>query len=150
MKTSWVIISALCLMVGVRVSADTSSTTTSAGSVSATPQVSSKGTKYSGKKKAISRPTPKATAIPVATPSVNPTIQPNLSATQLPASTSKIFSDNMDLYDRVGAPGDLRQAVAVAIKTLGSSLLKHDRSIFLWMGKVTSGSDDIRQNAYVR
>jgi hypothetical protein len=48
----------------------------------------------------------------------------------------------------VGANGDLRKAVALASKTLGNSFTKHDRSVFLWLSRVTDGEG--RDNAYLR
>lgn len=71
---------------------------------------------------------------PVATPTATPVVHQN-------------FSSNIRLYDRMDAPGDLRRAVTLAAKTAGASLAKHDRSVFLWLGRVTDG--DSRQLNYI-
>jgi hypothetical protein len=68
--------------------------------------------------------------------------------TATPTQPPSIFSASLHLYDRVGAPGDLRKAVALASKTLGSGFSKHDRSVFLWLSRVTDGEG--RDGAYLR
>ena len=116
------------------------------------------GSKHQKKAKTTAQATPQVTLSPtvvssptvVAKPSLTPTVSPQEKAVTraTPAPTPSDFSTNIRLYDRVGAPGDLRQAVALASMTLGSSSLKHDRSVFLWLGKITNGEN--RQAAYIR
>jgi hypothetical protein len=120
-------------------------------SVSSTPATTSTGKTHKKKKKKSPAPTPQptaqATAAPTAVPSAAKVMAP---AAQAASSAPKVFSDNPRLYDRVGAPGDLQKASVVAAQTLGSSMAKHDRSVFLWLGRVTNGSDNERDNSYIR
>jgi hypothetical protein len=146
MKKSLVSISVFCvaglLMTTTEVLADNSTPTTVS-----TPGTTSSGSKHS-KKKASPTPTAQVSAPPQVSPT--PTATPKATATPSASSASVIFTGNQRLYDRVGAPGDLQKALAVAVKTTGSGSMKHDRSVFLWLGKVTSGSDNDRANAYIR
>src|SRR5579859_1945625 len=122
--------------------------TTSSGS-------SSKGTKQK-KKKGVPTPTPQATAAVTVQPTpqalVKPTVTPKASSTTAPMAVSNatLFSGNGRLYDRVGAPGDLQKAISAAAKAIGMGPLKHDKSVFLWLGRVTNGSDSVRDNSYIR
>lgn len=150
MKKSLALVSAFCVtaffMAGIEVFGDNS--TPVAGSSSTT---TSTGSKHKGKKKASVTPTPQPTT--QATPQgPSPTATPKAIATPTPitSTTSTLFSGNERIYDRVGAPGDLQKAIAAAAKTTGSSQVKHDRSVFLWLGRVTNGSDSDRENAYIR
>jgi len=129
--TSFVV---LCIAVSIQVQADTT-------------------TKHTKTKKAVVTPTPQVTveSTPAVTAKTSPTpsavvMKPTATPTAVPAPS--LFSSNTMLYDRVGASGDLRQAVALASTTLGSSLSKHDRSVFLWLGKAVNGEN--RQAAYIR
>lgn len=140
------------LMTNARVLADDST-----ASASTTPGAStSKGSKHSKKKKTApaptSQPTPLATtlATPQAVASPTAVSKAAPTATSVTSSAPSLFSGNQRLYDRVGAPGDLQKAIAVAAKTTGSASLKHDRSVLLWLGRVTNGSDSVRDNAYIR
>jgi hypothetical protein len=161
MKKFFAVISILGLVMGAKVFADNSATSTANGSVSPTPSASTgAGGKHQKKKKTTAQATPQVTLSPTVVPSptvaAKPTLTPAPSVTPQektvtranPAPTPSEFSTNIRLYDRVGAPGDLRQAVALASMTLGSSTLKHDRSVFLWLGKITNGQN--RQAAYIR
>jgi hypothetical protein len=145
MKKSLVLISAFCLVIflaaSARVSADNSS-----ASPSATPGATSTGAKHTvKKKKTSSQPTPQA-VVPTPQAAAVPALAPKAVVPQ----ASKIFSENERLYDQVGASGDLQKAVALAAKTLGSSTMKYDRSVFLWLKNVTSGNDEARESAYIR
>lgn len=135
-------------MAGTRVFADDSTP-----AASTTPSTTSTGSKHHGKKKASLTPTPQPTvqAIPQSTATSTATPK-TATATPTPMAffTSTLFSGNVRLYDRMGVPGDLQKAIAAAAKTTGSSVAKHDRSVFLWLSKVTSGSDSDRANAYIR
>ncbi len=102
----------------------------------ATPGTQNKTSKK--KKKALAQTTPTAV---VATPT------PAASSTKRTTMSSSVFSTNLDLYDRIGAPGDLRQAAVLAANNYGSSP-RHDRSLFLWLGKITSG--DAGKSSYIR
>ena len=155
MKKFFAVLSVLGLVMGTKVLAD--DTPASTLGVSVTPASSSSvgsSGRSSKKKKSkthtISQPTFTPTPVMPVKPSPTPTLSSPVK-TQLiatPTPTPAEFSSNIQLYDRIGANGDLRQAVALAAKTLGSSYLKHDRSVFLWLGKVSNG--DTRQNTYLR
>lgn len=115
--------------------------------VSATPATTPTG-KTHKKKKGTPTPTPQVTAQATATATAKLIATPTPTPTA--SSAPKLFSENQRLYDRVGAPGDLRKAAAVAARTMGNSMGKHDHTIFLWLGRVTSGSDSDKENAYIR
>ncbi len=121
--------------------------------VSTTPSTTPTG-KTHKKKKGTPTPTPQATVQATASPTASPTVTPKATtpptSTPTASSAPKVFSENPRLYDRVGAPGDLRKAAAVAARTMSYSIGRHDHSIFLWLGRVTSGSDSDRENAYIR
>jgi len=148
MKKSLIVISVLAatalLMANARVLADNSTPTNSGTS-------STKTTK-SKKKKTTSSPTPQVT--PSVTPQVTPSPTPLPKATPTPApaasSAPSLFSGNARLYDRVGAPGDLQKAISTAARVIGSGSSKHDRAVFLWLGRVTNGDDNLRNNSYIR
>ena len=150
MKKSFAVISVLAatafLMANSRVLADDSTPSTSS-----TP--SSKGTK-SKKKKAGATPTPQVTAVATtpSAPMTTPTPLPKATPTPAPAVSAapSLFSGNERLYDRVGAPGDLQKAISAAAKAIGSGSTKHDRAVFLWLGRVTNGSDYSRDNSFIR
>lgn len=119
----------------------------SSPAVSSTPTSSTSTKPHKKKKKKASlAPTPQPTSQPTSQPTTAPISETKAAVSPAP----KLFSDNPRLYDRVGVPGDLQKAVAVAVQTLGSSMAKHDRSAFLWLGRVTSGSDSDRENSYIR
>ncbi|GEM_PF-2897323 len=152
MKKSSTVISVLAatafLMANAKTLADDSTP-----SASSTP--SSKSTK-SKKKKSSATPTPQVTVVATtpAAPSTTPTPLPKATATPTPAPAASaapsLFSGNARLYDRVGAPGDLQKAVSTAARVIGSGSSKHDRSVFLWLGRVTNGSDYQKDNSYIR
>lgn len=151
MKKSFAIVSTLGLAVfflaGSLVFADSSTTTSST--------TSSKGTK-SKKKKMTPSPTPQVTPVvttqPTVQPTAVPTAVPKAAAAPVTATTltPTLFSGNERLYDRVGEPGDLQKAISAAARVTGSGSSKHDRAVFLWLGKVTNGSDYTKANSYIR
>jgi hypothetical protein len=151
MKKSFTMVLTFCgtalLMAGTGVFADSSTPVAAAA-----PSTTSAGSKHHGKKKAALTPTPQPTVQATPQATAIPTTAPKAIATPTPmtSSTSTLFSANERIYDRVGAPGDLQKAIAAAAKSVGSSLGKHDRSVFLWLGRVASGSDNDRENAYIR
>lgn len=134
MKKLFAVIFVFCLMANTKVFADSSATTTPGVSGSSTPTNSSTVNKHHKKTTTQTTPTTTLVVTPI------PTMSSTKKTTSVP-----IFSSNIQLYDRIGAPGDLRQAVALAAKAPGSS--KHDRSVFLWLGKVTGG--DQGKTSYV-
>jgi hypothetical protein len=120
-----------------------------AGSSSTTADTATTVTKHTkGKKKATPVPTPQPTVVPTAVPTVAAKKASPTPTAAVSAAASSEFSSNIRLYDRVGASGDLRMAVALAAKTLGASGMKHDQTVFLSLSKVTDGS--ARDSAYLR
>src|SRR5579859_6101480 len=144
MKKSLAILLIPALMVGTKVFADQASSTPSVSSTPSSTSSTSAKTKSSTKKKkkATAEATPVATPVPTVSTSSTTTTPKKTAST-----VSSLFSANMDLYDRLGAPGDLRQAISLAANNYGSSP-RHDRSVFLWLGKVTGG--DAGKNAFIR
>lgn len=140
---------AVFLVAGSMVFADTSTT-----AVSSTPAPSASKGKKSKKKKTVSTPTPQAspvvTAQPTVQPTAIPTAIPKAAAVTATTLTPTLFSGNEHLYDRVGEPGDLQKAISAAARVIGSGSSKHDRAVFLWLGKVTNGNDYQRDNSYIR
>jgi hypothetical protein len=162
MNKFFAVISILGMMVGIQAFADDSTAATQNTSVSTSTTSSSKTTKNTNKKKSsalvtpqvtfsptvVASPTPSAKMVVTTTPTVSSVAKTMTYPTATPALSPSLFSSSLHLYDRVGAPGDLRKAVALASKTLGSNFSKHDRSVFLWLSRVTDG--DGRENAYLR
>lgn len=130
----------VCFVASTAVYADTSTSSSSSTSTSSS--------KSHSKKKASPTPTAQPTIQPTAIPKTLPKVTPTPAPAAAPAA--KIFSDNPWIYGTVGASGDLKKAIAAASRNIGSSSLKRDRSVFLWLGRVTSGDDNFRENTYVR
>ncbi len=151
MRKFFAVISVLGLMIGTKVFADSTPVANPTPVVTAvtTPSdTTTTGTKHKGKKKTTPVPTPQPTVVPTAVPTVAAKKASPTPTAAVSAPVASEFSSNIRLYDRVGASGDLRKAVALAAKTLGSSPVKHDQSVFLWLSKVTDGS--AREAAYIR
>jgi hypothetical protein len=153
MKKFIAVLTVLGLVVCAKVFADESTSANAGSSITPTPSGSSTSTSRQHKKKkttiqATPQVTPSPTVVPTAAlkPVLTPT--PAITSQEKSGPTSSEFSSNLQVYDRVGASGELRQAVSLASTTLGSSLLKHDKSVFLWLGKITNG--DNRQSTYIR
>ncbi len=147
MKKFFAVITILSLALSAKVFADDSAASTANASVASTSSAST--AKHSKKKKSTVQPTPQVTLSPTAVPTLIPVVTAaKMAPTSVPTMVPPPYSSNIQLYDRVGAPGDLRLASALAVKTLGSSFAKHDRSVFLWLGRVMNG--DSRVNNYVR
>lgn len=149
MKKSLALISVFAVVAFVtantRVLADDSTAATSTPGTS-----SSNSSKHSSSKKKKATPVPTPSVTPQVTPSPSP--MPKAIPTAAPAASAApmLFSGNGRLYDRVGAPGDLQKAISAAAKAIGSGSSKHDRAVFLWLGRVTNGDDSIRNNFYIR
>lgn len=155
MKKSLTVVSvvglAVLFLAGTQAFADNS-----ARSASTTPAPSASKETKSKKKKSTAAPTPQATAGMTATttPQVmaSPTAVSKAAVISNPVTVSAptLFSGNERLYDRVGAPGDLQKAISAAARVIGSGSSKHDRAVFLWLGRVTNGSDYTKANSYIR
>ncbi|HJT23332.1 MAG TPA: hypothetical protein VJ873_02065 [bacterium] len=143
---------AVFLVAGTWAFADDSTATASTTPTSST----SKGTKHSKKKKTAAAPTSQATSVvtvsltPQATPGPTVALKAAVTSNPVASSAPTLFSGNGRLYDRVGTPRDLQKAISAAARVIGNGPLKHDRSVFLWLGRVTNGSDEMRNNSYVR
>lgn len=148
MKKSLALISTFCgmavLITSTRVFAQDSTSAAPAKPTATT------GKSHNHKKKKVS-----PEAAPAATPQVTAQATPNPSTVIKATATATtviptLFSGNGHLYDRVGEPGDLQKAIAAAARVIGSGSSKHDRAVFLWLGRVTNGSDYTRANSYIR